>query len=108
MRISVDGSEYELTFMHERYNGDGYIGTQKAPIKAATYCGVYKDGRFVIAAGSFCSNVDNFDRRVGRKQAMSRALVAAKIPKETRKKIWDAVRPTWKGEDVYVKATVPG
>ena len=51
-----------------------------------TDCVVWR-GELLIGEGhSYCSLMDNFDRKVGRKLALARAI--AELDKDTRTEIW--------------------
>ncbi len=55
------------------------------------FCVPPLDGTVNIAVGSsICSKTDNFNKRTGRKIALSRAIKSADLPKNFRKEIWDA------------------
>lgn len=51
-----------------------------------TQCFVYCGPGMLYMGAAFCSPHDNFDRRIGRKLAFTRAI--ADFPREQRRELW--------------------
>ena len=85
MKVLVQGKEYKLWFKHNQLNGLKYRGI--------TTCYIFEDasnGFFdhAFSSGqSLCMAEDNFEKAVGRKLALARAVM--KFSREDRKVIWD-------------------
>ena len=89
LKTSVEGKEVRIGFHHSQEPGwyireqavRGYttcvikLGTREAP-----------EGEFVGEA--YCSKLDVFNKEVGRKIALARALNNAKFDRNVRKQIW--------------------
>lgn len=74
-----------------------YAATQGEPIKKeirTTKCEIYEvvgtDARLVGHAKAECSLTDNFNKAVGRKVALTRALEFMKMGKAYRTIVWEA------------------
>lgn len=85
MKITVEGVSYRITFEHDRHH-------------ACTLCAIEKlregeDKRWVqeiLGAGvAACSPHDHFNRAIGRKISLARAIQAA-FMRDRRKVFWEA------------------
>lgn len=64
-----------------------------------TLCLIYDNDKLPVQVGAaYCSKKDHYDRKVGRKVALARAL--KDTPREYRKKVWDAYFAVLGGHDV--------
>ncbi len=80
--VELDGKPVRISFKHARTPG-GTLGSALG-ISAMTYCKF--DDR--IMGTALCSTLDNFNRNMGRKIALQRAI--KDLPKDQRKLIWSA------------------
>ena len=60
-------------------------------IRSLTQCSIATDEEEMIQY-AFCNPKDNFCRETGRKISLSRAMQALRIPKSSRKQIWEKYR----------------
>lgn len=58
-------------------------------IPVETQCRIFKGEEQIATGFASCSEHDNYSREKGRKVSMSRALMHAGFPKETRQEIWN-------------------
>jgi hypothetical protein len=79
-KVTINNNEYEVKFRHyHRDFDDKYPGT------ACFIVGV--DG-FIRVGETLLHPKDNYDRNIGRKMSMARALKESRFPKGIRKMFW--------------------
>ena len=83
MKINVDEEIYNIAFQHDK---DHKWTT--AEIHEPTDTGV----DYVWVGVTECSPKDTYNKILGRKIALSRAMENADFPKEVRTKIWNALK----------------
>lgn len=109
LRITIDGLEYKISFMHSKL-----VPNSLWPqAKAMTVC-YLSIGEPTVDWISFalCSKKDNFCKETGRKVSLARALQAAGLTYGERKQIWEAYfnRPRTNGQnnkDHSAEGTLP-
>lgn len=74
LNVIVRDRELKISFYHD--------------VPYETQCFIHSGEKLVATGYASCSDKDNFDRKVGRKLSMSRALLHAHLSKEERKFIW--------------------
>jgi hypothetical protein len=57
------------------------------PFVKSTECKVFSNNMLIGFGITYCSKNDNFNRKIGRKISLTRAI--SKLDKSTRKEIWD-------------------
>ena len=78
--------EYKLYFKHNRKS-----------IPEHTECTIKKDGVLVVATGfAVLCKTDQFDKRIGRKISLARALKTGGFNKKTKTQIWEQYKKTHK------------
>ena len=88
MRFKVDGQQYRVVWRYDRIWDDNWLhrvaGETPRRVRA-TWCWVNEDGTLnkVCAGAAQCSEQDAFDRKIGRKLALTRALKS--MPREFRR-----------------------
>jgi hypothetical protein len=68
-------NEYKISFKHNVKEG-------------VTSCYVNREDNDIYIGKAICSEEDQFNKSVGRKIALSRALLSAGISRPVRRKIW--------------------
>ncbi len=82
MKVEVDGHIYTVDWQHIR-------GGEKNDFNAITDCFIIdENGHYIGYDHAICSKKDNFDRSIGRKLSLARAISGLK--KEQRRKFWEA------------------
>lgn len=85
--IKVNG--LTVKFQHTYVPGVTFEGKEtKTPVSTKAIV-IDRDGQVIAEKVAVCYFKDKFEKRVGRKIALSRALTASHLPKEERKEIWD-------------------
>jgi len=88
---NINGNDYRLNFKYdtEDYATRGTVKVTKCNVEVVESGGRFDDnGKKIGESVAICDPRDNFDKSVGRKIALQRALV--EIDKSTRAKIWSA------------------
>ena len=80
-----EGRELKVTFSHLKPKGDEYFYPPQA--KAITFCYITNGDGIMKIGHAYCSQSDNFDRKVGRKIALTRAVRG--LDKGLRTQIWN-------------------
>lgn len=91
--LRIDG--YDIYFKHkpvERgYTTSTFDGRElDTDYHGVTYCIIEKEGEGTIEEGAFCSTQDIFDKSVGRKLSLARAL--ASFDRDFRTRVWEAYK----------------
>lgn len=85
MIININEVDYRISFKH--INAE--LRTTMCTIEKVSAGKLFKeDGELVSTAKSMCNPVDNFNKDIGRKISLTRAI--KEFPKEVRKLIWDS------------------
>jgi hypothetical protein len=86
MKVKIGGKEYKIWFKHS-FASVRVMGSHK--IKALTSCYIVDNSGIICGALGFayCSVADNFQKSIGRKIALSRAVQP--FTRAERKEIWD-------------------
>lgn len=86
---NIDGYDYRISFKHD---GPGYSPrTTTCSIEKVTAGGRFKDDGQVIATGiASCDSRDNFDKSIGRRLSMKRAMNKSNFSRAERIRIWEA------------------
>jgi len=96
VKIQIDGRWLLLKFKHVRYPYEQTVVMDSAgnEAQAHTLAQVISpsDGMVLAEGRAFCSVSDNFDKKVGRELALTRALQGVK--REQRKQVWEQY---WQG-----------
>lgn len=93
---------------NHRLSSGSYVSINFKYIEAVTLCNV--ELNFFRVAGGFalCSSRDRFEKKIGRKVALTRALALLDITKEERREIWNAYFSRLDNSlQEYIKAFVP-
>lgn len=77
-KVQIDEDEYEITFRH-------FSKTSHSP---GTSCFIQK-GAFIRIGETILHPKDNYNRNIGRKMSMARALKEGFFTKEQRTLFWD-------------------
>jgi capsule polysaccharide modification protein KpsS len=86
MKVFVDGVPFRISFKHEAFfEQDG----NPAWIHHRTTCTILDADMNVLAQGcASCCGLDNFDKAIGRKIALTRAISILQLEKEKRRQVW--------------------
>jgi hypothetical protein len=77
MKVNIDNTDYWVSWEH-------YIPYQST-------CQITKQGFVIVGIGNgICSPKDKFDKEIGRKVILARALSKSNFSKENRKQFWSA------------------
>lgn len=84
---NIDGHDYRINFSYNE--GDHNIRITNCKIEKVVAGGRFDEGGSVIGTGkAICDSRDRFEKRIGRKMALSRAI--KDLPKSERTSIWSA------------------
>lgn len=85
LKTRIEGKEVRIGFYHSQEPGWFVKGK---PVRGYTVCTVKVEGEEDLSGEALCSAQDVFNKEVGRKISLSRAIQG--FPRETRKQIWEA------------------
>jgi hypothetical protein len=87
-RVTVENDEYAVAFAHRRPT----ISKVGKTAGVVTLCRIVEVGtnKELAIARAACSAQDNFNRAVGRKIALTRAITTAGLGEHTRRALWNA------------------
>jgi len=99
----ANGSEIQVFFRHDKkdrsaFSKEGMAIVQRHPFK--TTCGITTKTKILGEGVAICDDRDNFVYEVGRKIALSRALMASDLSADDRTEVWAAYF-NQKEPDVY-------
>lgn len=89
-KVKIGEDEYEVTFFHSIPEPDDYkyLESEEFRVRFGTSCYVYLNGRLVKSSNADLSIKDNFNRNIGRKVSLAKALQY--IEPNNRVLFWDA------------------
>lgn len=89
MFVDVNNKKYKVFW---RYGEKAIPLRERVKLHRTTECHVFdgddKDVELAFGVVS-TSHLDNFSKKEGRKQSLSRALTGSSLPKDDRKRIWE-------------------
>ena len=85
LKVQTDNGEIRVDFIHLRFRADEDSESNRH--HAITYCLVQNGDGSLRNGMALCSVYDKFNRAIGRKLAMTRAL--KNLDKPTRTAVWD-------------------
>jgi len=85
LRVQTDNGEVRVDFVHVRFHKDE--DSESNNHHAITYCLVQNGDGSLRNGIALCSVRDNFDRAIGRKLSLTRALRG--LDKPTRTSVWN-------------------
>ena len=85
--VNIDGDEFKVEFCYPTYGEYDIFGYK---LTRETYCRILDDFDAVVSFGySACSPQDQFNKNIGRKLSLARALDGI-FTREERQLFWDA------------------
>jgi hypothetical protein len=87
LRLKIQDSLYQVKFYYIDEAGVLTRGEFKTDTLDGVECTILKNGKVMSRGKSFCHPNDIFNKSVGRKKALAKAVLF--LPKEMRQLIWD-------------------